>query len=48
MKQNISEAQKQNILEHLHQVEGDRNAGISELTLAELESRLNAMLAEMV
>jgi hypothetical protein len=35
------------VLEHLRHVEEDRRAGVPELTLAELELRLNAMLAEM-
>ena len=35
------------IQEHLRLVEEDRRAGVPELTRAELELRLNTMLAEM-
>ena len=39
----IISTKKQEILEHLQHVEEDRKAGVPELTLAELESRLDAL-----
>jgi len=35
------------ILEHLRLVEKDRHAGVPEMTVAEAETKLNEILAEM-